>query len=228
MKDEALKLALEALERSVATCFDRYAHEQVMSRPEHFINQAITAIKQALAAPVQPEQEPVAWPCEIEEADFEQDTITLKMLTSEYVIRAGKHWISTTPPAAAQPAQQELVGREAYMAIREARENASEDAYFAARPEHDKDLNRLMFRSGFYRGYPNTPPAAQQIDEAYSAGYSNGMTEGYGSGKAYAAAQHQWVGLTDDEQMALLKDSDGKTRHWLVWQVEAKLKEKNA
>jgi len=51
-----------------------------------------------------PEQEPVAWPCEVEEADFEQDTITLKMLTTEYVIRAGKHWLSTTPPAAAQPA----------------------------------------------------------------------------------------------------------------------------
>jgi hypothetical protein len=60
MKDEALKLALEALEKSVATCFDRYAHEQVMSRPEHFINQAITAIKQALAAQPAPVQ-PVAW-----------------------------------------------------------------------------------------------------------------------------------------------------------------------
>jgi hypothetical protein len=48
-KDEALDLALEVLEKSVATCFDRYAHEQVMSRPEHFINQAITAIKQARA-----------------------------------------------------------------------------------------------------------------------------------------------------------------------------------
>ena len=48
-KDESLKLALEALEKSVATCFDRYSHEQVMSRPEHFINQAITAIKQARA-----------------------------------------------------------------------------------------------------------------------------------------------------------------------------------
>jgi len=39
--------------------------------------------------------------------------------------------------------------------------------------------------------------------------------------------KREWVGLTDEEQMALLKDSDGKTRHWLVWQVEAKLKEKN-
>ena len=55
-KDEALKLALEALERCVATCFDPYAHEQAMSWSEHFVNQTITAIKEALAQP-----EPVAW-----------------------------------------------------------------------------------------------------------------------------------------------------------------------
>ena len=55
-KDEALKLALKALERSVATCFDQYAHQQVMSQPDHFINKAITAIKEALVQ----EQEPVA------------------------------------------------------------------------------------------------------------------------------------------------------------------------
>ena len=52
-KDETLKLALEALERCVATCFDPYAHEQVMSWPEHFVNQTITAIKEALAQPEQ-------------------------------------------------------------------------------------------------------------------------------------------------------------------------------
>jgi hypothetical protein len=57
-KDETLKLALETLKRCVATCFDPYAHEQVMSRPEHFVNQTITAIKEALA---QLEQEPVAY-----------------------------------------------------------------------------------------------------------------------------------------------------------------------
>ena len=50
-KDAALTLALEALERSVSTCFTQYSHEQVMSRPEHFINQAITVIKEALAQP---------------------------------------------------------------------------------------------------------------------------------------------------------------------------------
>jgi len=83
---------------------------------------------------------------------------------------------------AAQP-EQELVGREAYMSIREARENASEDAYFAARPEHDKDLNRLMFRSGFYHGYPTTPPAAaqrkpltdEQIDKLWVQHIPSGM-----------------------------------------------------
>jgi len=47
-KDETLKLALDALERSVATCLDPYSHEQVKSRPEHFINKAITALRLAI------------------------------------------------------------------------------------------------------------------------------------------------------------------------------------
>lgn len=42
-----------------------------------------------------------------------------------------------------------------------------------------------------------------------------------------ALRKREWVGLTDDEQLKLAKDSEGKTRHWLVWEVEAKLKEKN-
>lgn len=36
-----------------------------------------------------------------------------------------------------------------------------------------------------------------------------------------------WVELTDDEQLELARDSMGKTRHWLVAQVEARLKQKN-
>jgi hypothetical protein len=47
-------------------------------------------------------QEPVAWPCVISEADFEQDTITLEMKCSDYKVGAGQHWLHTTPPA--QPA----------------------------------------------------------------------------------------------------------------------------
>jgi hypothetical protein len=214
---EAAKLALEALTQ------EKWFRIGLMEENDPKVEAAIAALDAAIEAAEK--REPVAWPCEIEEADFEQDTITLKMLTSQYVVRAGKHWLSTIPPAQppqrteqepvsqyydtqlseqerkeiaargleplvfnrivppaqsmlqpdaflqngmlnpkyttppAQPAQQEPMGREAYMAIREARENASEDAYFAARPEHDKDLNRVMFRFGFYRGYANTPPA---------------------------------------------------------------------
>jgi hypothetical protein len=48
MSIEAMNLALESLERCVATCFDQYAHHQVMSRPEHFVNQTITALRQAI------------------------------------------------------------------------------------------------------------------------------------------------------------------------------------
>jgi len=59
MSIEAMKAALEALEKSVATCFDQYAHEQVMSRPEHFINQTFTTLRQAIAEAEK--QEPVAW-----------------------------------------------------------------------------------------------------------------------------------------------------------------------
>jgi hypothetical protein len=56
---EVLKQTMEALERSVATCFDQYAHQQVMSQPDHFINQAITSLRQAIAQLER--QEPVAW-----------------------------------------------------------------------------------------------------------------------------------------------------------------------
>jgi len=42
-------------------------------------------------------QEPVAWPCVISEADFEQNTITLEMQCSDYKVSAGKHWLTTHP-----------------------------------------------------------------------------------------------------------------------------------
>jgi len=59
MSITAMKQALEALEKSLATCFDQYAHEQVMSRPEHFINQTLTTLRQAIEQAEK--QEPVLW-----------------------------------------------------------------------------------------------------------------------------------------------------------------------
>jgi hypothetical protein len=102
-KDEALKLALEALE----TCYEDEWHSEddfglAQTYDENKVAQAIAAIEEALA---QPAQEPVAWPCHIIEADFSERTITLGMECGDYKVSSGTHWLSTTPPAA-QPAQE--------------------------------------------------------------------------------------------------------------------------
>ena len=107
MSIEAMKQALEALE-----LLARYENPEtriqvrkpkdgkpiVTMYPHKVATDAATVLRTAIEQAEK--QEPVAWPCEIEEADFEQDTITLKMLTCQYVVRAGKHWLSTTPTAA--------------------------------------------------------------------------------------------------------------------------------
>ena len=59
--------------------------------------------KQHRKAQPAPVQEPVAWPCVIAEADFEQNTITLEMKCSDYKVGAGQHWLHTTPPIVAAP-----------------------------------------------------------------------------------------------------------------------------
>jgi len=48
--------------------------------------------------PQRTEQEPVAWPCLIDSADFSKGTITVVMQCDDYKISAGTHWLSTTPP----------------------------------------------------------------------------------------------------------------------------------
>lgn len=43
---------------------------------------------------------PQGYPCEIEEADFEANTITVKMLTNDYRIHAGEYRLSAAPSPA--------------------------------------------------------------------------------------------------------------------------------
>jgi hypothetical protein len=51
----------------------------------------------------------LAWPCEIDEGNFHEKTLTLKMLTDDYVVSAGTHWLCKSPPAQApQRTEQEL------------------------------------------------------------------------------------------------------------------------
>ena len=94
---EALKLALEALENG-----DVPTPENVGKNLD-----AITAIKEALAEHAmreaqrlgqEIEQEPLAWPCLIDSADFSENTITLAMQCEDYKVSAGTHYLSTTPP----------------------------------------------------------------------------------------------------------------------------------
>ena len=84
MTQEVLKLALEALE----------IEEAQTHYPSQFLLRAITAIKEALAQT----QEPVAWPCLIDSADFSKGTVTIVMQCDNYKVSAGTHWLSPTPP----------------------------------------------------------------------------------------------------------------------------------
>jgi hypothetical protein len=117
-KDEALKLAKECgattytnrhYPEAAAVTFSPLAWEKfceqafaapVQKRPQNCGTGYCSCIECVMEpAPVQVD----AWPCVIAEADFEQDTITLKMQCSDYKVGAGQHWLHTTKPAA-QPA----------------------------------------------------------------------------------------------------------------------------
>ena len=107
-KDEVMKLALEALEGLFGTA-EQFEGGGVAvwrlggsAQPK----QAIAALRLAIdvqnMAPEstykQQTQEPVAWPCLIESADFSENTITLVMQCEDYKVSAGTHYLSTTPP----------------------------------------------------------------------------------------------------------------------------------
>jgi hypothetical protein len=61
----------------------------------HDFHKLLKDVEKALA---QPEQEPVAWPCLIDSADFSANTITLVMQCEDYKVSAGTHYLSTIPP----------------------------------------------------------------------------------------------------------------------------------
>lgn len=87
------------------------------------------------------------------------------------------------------------------------------------------DVTKEQFERYAQTGSIAAPAAAQQIDEAYAVGYSNGMTEGYEAGKAYAAAQRQWVWLSTADEQEI--KSNCTTVACVLRAVKEKLKEKN-
>ena len=109
-------------------------------------DKAITVAKQALAAA--PVQEPIGYFTVNDYDKWEQiDGTSGKPLYDH---------------PAAQPASVQPIGYEKYAAIREGHRNASEEAYFAARPDLPLTTAMLkLFRDGFDRGYDTTQPASQ-------------------------------------------------------------------
>jgi len=89
---EAMKLALDALETEVS--IDWTNNDEFNASAEK-MHEAIAALNARLT---QPEQEPVAWPCLIDSADFSKGTITIVMQCEDYKVSAGTHWLSPTPP----------------------------------------------------------------------------------------------------------------------------------
>jgi hypothetical protein len=86
-------------EMVMSDCGHSSNNQRLLDRITERIQRHIDAPTPPAAQPA-PVQEPVAWPCVISEADFEQNTITLEMKCSDYKVGAGQHWLHTTPPAA--------------------------------------------------------------------------------------------------------------------------------
>lgn len=60
---------------------------------EHELKALSKAIAEAEAV------NPMAWPCSIVTADFEENTVTLEMENTDYKVAAGRHWLTNTHPS---------------------------------------------------------------------------------------------------------------------------------
>jgi len=65
-KDKALRMALEALD---ALCINDYSGYELGKRNAHLVDNALTAIKEALAQPKKEQGEPVNDPAEYDDYD---------------------------------------------------------------------------------------------------------------------------------------------------------------
>jgi len=205
-KDEALKLALEALEWE--NCNDDEGLEKAQRK-------AITAIKQALAAPV---QEPVAWMVDVDLANYQgQSEYRTILAWNSKPVWSGTHEINEvlksvplythSPAARPAPVPENFIDALKF-------DVAMRDAASAQEP--------VAIVSGYYGGQCVILPVnPSRIFNSGTAFYTTPP-----------AAQRQWVGLTETEvdecyESAMFNPDIEPTRVLVYQAIEAKLKEKN-
>ena len=96
MTQEVLKLAEDYAKNRA-----NYHIESLYGRSESYtatIKKAMLKAHQALKEALAQTQEPLAWTCLIDSADFSKNTITIVMQCDDYKVSAGTHWLSTAPP----------------------------------------------------------------------------------------------------------------------------------
>jgi len=220
-KDEAMDLALEALEETLKTLDDANAipggpiADTIWYSPYEtlfdYLEVRIAAIKQARSAPV---QEPVAY------------FVNCTNCGEEKKVEQGNHhpwcfcgsdsfdWGNSRDAAPVKP----VAWRVRYYYGTDGMSKRTGNwklVGYSPTPEKDKDIEPLY----------TTPPVAQpaytkeDLDRAFSAGLVEGEKLAFES----PAAQRQWVGLTEQEAAECW--STGTVRTWQA--IEAKLKEKN-
>jgi hypothetical protein len=240
MKDEALKMALEALE----TCDGGTSWADPYQRFDpKLVKKAITAIKQALAAQPAPVQ-PVAWIDLLKKAE---EVVRSKPLWKKYIDGTPLAndiavWMANFAQenAAAQPAVQEPFGYvyEVYCLPECALEMEWVEGFDRYEPDAKNNIRNV---TPVYTNPPAAQPAVQEpVGEVTRYGldshgrkwhgihwYDSNVDVPHGT-KLYTTppAQRHWVWLTDAEVMQTMS-GDWTSQFYFARAIEAKLKEKN-
>jgi hypothetical protein len=205
MKDEALKLALEALETELAVDMTNGAE---VGEAAELMCEAITSIKQALAAPV---QEPV-----------EVDQATMELAESAGLIGPASR--THDLHAAIQRFHDLICVNATIKAAQMAADAIRESTPPAAQPAPVQPV-AWMSNKDFEPIRSRIMGEAYELAERDVEGY-NAIKVMCGDVQKMLPAQRQWVGLTDEERTEIRREHYARTLP-LMDAVEAKLRSRN-
>ena len=208
-KDEALRLALEALD---ALCINDYSGYELGKRDAHLVDNALTAIKEALA---QPEQEPVI-----------VDPATMELAES----------VGLIGPASRTHDLHNAIQRfhdlicanatiKAAVAFSHTLEAKDEPVAWATREDFYRELEHAMNRMRQQMEIKSVTMRCTDYDLALPViDIFDGRIL---VGQVTTPPQRTWVGLTDEEIQECLQGLPTQTIDVYARRIEAKLKQKN-